>query len=321
LGDIETVSYAGQPANMKQYKSGFEHFFNQLQDLKDADSLLDLKIKWNIGVMNSLSTQVSNTEWIRKKLYSNQFVRTILALESPLFGGYSGLQVVREGREVITAQWGDGYTSPVHGHSAGLLYEQLLYGRMRVNTYRLPVPTVALARVVETTIYSGWQNIAARYNSGSASPFARPYLIHNFVSVGESASVHYVPEHTRDGRDNQFKVEYFEDVYGLNERDLERSDSLKAMYSQVGDVYLVRSQNVPEYGDHYIVITGHPVVKQHGLRPQDRALTAPHTTELLDSLEPRNGLTIMKLKAEAKEAFYEFHGIDVLGKTIIFPNA
>ena len=130
-----------------------------------------------------------------------------------------------------------------------------------------------------------------------------------------------LPEHTRDGRDNGFTVENFADKTAVLVDDYERITSQQGMHLQNGEVVLVRSSNVPEYGDHYIVVTGHPVMKEHGLRVQDEAIQASEfETKLLNKFEPIMGLTLLKLNPDAQQMFHEFHGITMNGREVIFPQ-
>ena len=83
---------------------------------------------------------------------------------------------------------------------------------------------------------------------------------------------------------------------------------------------LVRSGTVPQYGDHYIVITGAPVLKPHGLRPQDVAIQAPDV-KLLDEYRPlQMGLILLKFEEPAASDFLEFHGIEVKNGRVTLPE-
>lgn len=62
-------------------------------------------------------------------------------------------------------------------------------------------------------------------------------------------------------------------------------------------------------------------MKQHGLRPQDKAIAAPQAADLLDCYTPIMGLTLLKLDEKAAKAFHEFHGIRVVDGKVIMPKA
>lgn len=319
LEDIELVSYPGQSAANKQYREGYENYLNELPILNVEDPLLEEKLALTRGVMQAASKELAAAEWVQESNPgARRFKRTILAIESPYIGTED--KNLHEGVELIVAHWGDGFSSPVHGHNPGLLHEELLVGKMRVNTFRLTDPKNGVVRPVETILFEGNTTIASQYTKPGKYYFTRQGLIHNFTSIGFSASFHYVPEHTRDGRDNAFAVEHFDDFYKPTKEDVVRITSKDAMYSRIGDVIMVRSTNVPEYGDHYIVITGHPVMKAHGLRPQDRAIHAP-TNTLLNQYEPETGLVLLKLNERAKNEFLKFHAIKVDGSQVLFPDA
>lgn len=327
LDDINAVAYKGQSPASRMYKSGYEKHFELLPVLTDDDQFLDLKTAQTAAVMDDLATRLAIDPWTPTlQPLTGGFNRTILALEQPVMewnrvtGEEYDLGNIKEGAEIIVARWGDGFSSPVHGHADGYLYEQLIAGTMRVNTYRITDPVKRIARPVETKIYKDFQNIASQYTPRQT--VKRGALVHNFTSIGYSVSLHYVPEHTRDGRDNRFTVEYFEKENTIPLAWLTQLTAQEGIEQlHIGDVALVRSANVPEYGDHYIVITGKPILKEHGLRPQDVEIHAPHAGKLLDQYDPIMGLTLLKLSPYAKKAFHEFHGIAVDGDRVIFPKA
>lgn len=313
LDDINAIAYDGQPLENRLYKQGFEGYFEMMPTLSDEDPYLDVKIDNSVSVLNALALQLKAQPWTKTlQPLPGKFNRTILAIEEPS-------QDI-EGKEIVLARWGDGMTSPVHGHADGLLYEQLIFGKMRVNTFRIVDHYNRIARPVKTRIYSGFESIAQNYTL--QQKHKRSALVHNFTSIGYSASLHFVPEHTRDGRDNGFGVEYFD-----REHQFAPKSSFKQLTAQqgieqlrVGDVALVRSQNVPDYGDHWIIITGAPVLKEHGLRPQDVAIHAPYAARILNQYEPVMGLTLLKLSDHLAEQFRLFHDIKIIDNKVIIPS-
>lgn len=329
LDDINAVAYKGQSLQNRMYKSGYEKHFELLPVLEDDDQLLELKKIQTAATMNDLAKWIALDPWTATlSPLAGGFNRTILAIEQrPIvwqqIAGeeYEPVLAEKEGSEIVLARWGDGFSSPVHGHADGYLYEQLIFGKMRVNTYRVTDPVKRIARPVETKIYTGFENIASQYTPHQG--IARGALVHNFTSIGYSASLHFVPEHTRDGRDNKFTVDRFETYsYRFSSSEFTQLTAQQGIEQlRIGDVALVRSENVPEYGDHYIVITGKPVLKEHGLRPQDVAIHAPHAASILDKYEPVMGLTLLKLSDRAARLFHVFHGIVVDGDNVIFPTA
>ncbi len=325
LQDIQLVAYSGQPENFKKYKSGFESFMNSLHILRDNDEDLQLNLQLNTLVMNHLAKELKQSNWISQDFpQGTKFDRTIIAIVPPTVTGVTNEEtkmVVKENPELIVARFRKGFSTPVHGHSVGFLYENILYGKLLVNTYRLIDPVNKIVRVAETTIIKDGEFVNLYTENNPENTLKRQTLIHNFKAIEDSASLHFIPEHTRDGRDNNFKVEYFEDVHQIIPFvNTERITSHDGMYLNKGDVVLVRSQNVPEYGDHFIIVTGSPVIKEHGLRVQDRAYSAPNTKEVLDKVEMQMGLVLLKLNKELTKEFHKFHNIEVVNNEVIFNN-
>lgn len=318
---IEMVTYIGQDPRKRQFMPGYQHWLAMMPILQQGDQNLQIKIEMSKTVMQSLASDLKSTPWVmEKKLGANDFERTIIAIEeheTACLGFPNSKYVTREGVEFVVAHWGDGFTSPVHGHSPGYLHEEILYGKMRVNTYRMVDENTV--RPVNTVIAESG-TFASTFSPVPERGPKRQALVHNFTSIGPAATLHYVPEHTRDGRDNTFAVEYFEDQYDVRSN-VTRITARDGMFSQIGDVILVRSTNVPEYGDHWIVITGPVQAKAHGNRPQDEAIFAPHSSWILDDYQMKQGLILLKLNDQAKKAFHEFHGIRVEGSKVIFPTA
>lgn len=319
LEDIERVSYKGQDPLRRQFRPGFDWAMNRMPVLSGDDIFLDSAIQYAGSVMKELARRLTIEDWvINKKMAPDTFERTIIGIEAP----YIADEGTKEGAEIVVAQWGKGFSSPVHGHAAGYLHEEVLTGKVRVNTYRMINPDDAVVRPVRTDIV-GTGTFASIYTpSNPRNRYARQTLIHNFIALETTSTLHFLPEHTRDGRDNRFEVEYFEDVHHLSPTELTPYSAQDAFYSRKGDVYLVRSSNVPEYGDHYIVITGAPVMKEHGLRPQDIAIQAPHASSLLSHYnDAYRGLLLLKLNKETAKRFHEFHGITFQADNVVFPTA
>lgn len=318
---IEHVTVAGQHPMMRQYRPGYEGFMARIPIILMGDDMLESKVDRTTKVMQELASVLPKEEWLHNAdPGAGSFARNILAIEQPEVRDCQ--QDVKEGVELLVALWGDGFTSPVHGHSDGFMHENILMGRMRVNLYRMFDEERGIVRPLETIIQDRGTLVSKYTKPRTHKKWKRDNIIHNFTAVGYSASLHYLPEHTRDGRDNGFTVQYFEDVYPLSDQEFHPLDSKQAMYSPIGTVILVRSTNVPEYGDHYIVITGTPVLKAHGFRPQDRAIQAHgKATEILDDAAFYNGVKLLKLSKEATKDFHQFHGIQVVNNRVIFPEA
>lgn len=323
LDDIQQIAYNGQSLQRRMYKSGYENFFEMLPVLTDDDQFLDLKTAQTMAVMDSLAVKLRIDPWTPTlQPLENDFNRTIIGMEQPTivddgYNAYGAKKTFKEGAEIVVSRWGNGFTSPVHGHADGYLYEQLLIGKMRVNTFFVSDSERRIARPLATKIYNGFENIAAVYTPHQQNQ--RSALLHNFTSIGYSVALHYLPEHTRDGRDNRFEVQYFDDFTEMDLLQLSAQQGIEQLH--VGDVALVRSQNVPEYGDHFIVITGKPILKEHGLRPQEVAIYAPNASSVLDEYEPIMGLTLLKLLPLSKRKFHEFHDIKIVDGKVIFQNA
>lgn len=77
----------------------------------------------------------------------------------------------------------------------------------------------------------------------------------------------------------------------------------------LGTVLLVRSGNVPDLGDHFIVVTGEPIMKEHGLRPQTLTIKAPNCSSIIDAFTPENGSVVLMLKPYTQKLFLNYYDI------------
>lgn len=311
--DLAIVSIPNIGNTLTQYRKNYERFFDMMPILFLNDLLFSLKAILSGAVMKQLGRQILQDGWLKVKEQENdKFSRSIVGLESPIVNEDGE---IKQGAEFLVAHWGKGFTSPVHGHAPGFQYEEVLSGKIRVNTYRIINAVERIVRFVETKIVEVGTFVSEYIPK--TNDIVRGELIHNFTALEPSHTLHYLSEHSRNGKDNGFSVQMFEQEYNLDNQDVKQISTMDAIYAPNGTVILVRSTNVPEYSDHYIVITGPPIMKHNGLRPQEFAIGAPNASTLLDQYEPHTGVILLRLTSHAAEAFLDFHSIKVEGKNVL----
>jgi hypothetical protein len=138
--------------------------------------------------------------------------------------------------------------------------------------------------------------------------FLRQDLIHSFTSIGYSASLHYVPEHTRDGRDNKFHVEWFDVLYDVNEHNTTRITREQAFDLKPGAVCLVRCQKEWEYGDHFIVIMEGATVSKDGIMQKHIVIPTSGEVPVLEMMDGQD-FVMLKLNDEMTKMLLDFHAI------------
>lgn len=323
--DILKVAYEGQPETSRQYQSGWETLFNELPLIDNDNVEIMLPITQTImkRLSYSLQQNINGFNSFAKIAHlpgDKKFERTIIGMEQPTPYLENNERKYKEGAELVIAKWGKRFASPVHGHSTGYMHEEVLKGKIKVNTYRIVDMENKIVVPYKTEIIGPGVFVSGYAPHDNTHTHKRQTLIHNFEAVEPSITLHYLPEHTRDGRDNAFKVQYFTSDVSLKEDEVTRITSREGMFLKPGDVLLVRSSNVPEYGDHFVVVTGPPIMKEHGMRVQDISIEASHKdTEFLNNYEPETGLILLKLNNRAKEHFLAFHHIDVINNKVLFP--
>jgi hypothetical protein len=252
IKDIRKVSYEGQKPSMRRYMPGLENFFQQIPKRITNERHVAVTRYWLDLIARILLS--FKRDLIMLHVNPKSFKRTILALEKPKklkSGEY------KAGSEIIVAHWGAGFTSPVHGHKPGYLYERLLTGKVILNSFRLMGDGMVRPTV---SVLHGPGMVTDEFIPDKTEE--RKFFIHNYEVIEQSTSLHILSEFNRDGRDNTFKVEYFEDLFTIEPRSIKRSDIAKL---PVGSVVAVRSSNAPEYGDHYIVMNkdSHLIIKSN----------------------------------------------------------
>jgi len=319
IEDIQRVSYPGQPAHMHMYKPGYERYLEMMPVVVDTTNGT-IALDMAAGAFDMLADELEDKPWIHENMPKDgAFDRTIIGIEAPTMGCNglpNGQYVQKEGKELVVARWGTGYSSPVHGHSSGLILEKLISGAMMVNTYRMVDDYTARPQGMK--LHTGLSNIVKAFNAPMNSTHPRPHLIHNFVSLGPSVSVHYVPEHTRDGRDNTFKVEWFEQNYDLKGH-VTRLTTEQALLLQPGAVALVRSGRAKEYKDHFIVIKPGVVSQPYGVRQNHDIIPTSGHVDILDYYNDQ-GFVFLLLDAHATNAFMEFHDMVIEGGVYMFDD-
>jgi len=295
LGAINAASYLGQLSNLRKYKEGYEGYFDDLPVLDYEDRLVNEKFEYSANVLHQLALRLSGEQWITEdNVPHGQFERTILAISEKIMDR----GVLKNGPEVIVAEWGKGYRSPVHGHSTGLLYEELIKGKFLVNTYRIIDLKHRIVRLAESKIYEGNKQVLSLFTPHKEQDDQSIY-VHSFIALEASKSLHYIPGHSPDGMGNSFDVEEFRGVNSGNTKHIKRSQIEK------GDVILARCLAGRDYMDHFIYITGD--------NEENICLTAGKwDTSLLDIYGDENEDVFLALNDRVKKAFIEFHGLPVI---------
>jgi hypothetical protein len=114
-----------------------------------------------------------------------------------------------------------------------------------------------------------------------------------------------------------FKTQYFEDVNYMTVEDVKQLTTFEANYLRIGEVLMVRSENVTTMGDHFVIISGPITNKEHGVRPETMAIAAsPNGYSLLDLFEPMNGTILLHLSPRLRDAFHAFNEMKVEGRKV-----
>lgn len=114
----------------------------------------------------------------------------------------------------------------------------------------------------------------------------------------------------------EIRVKHSPKVFPLSPASVEQIDLYKFNHLSEGEVVLVRSSNVSQLGDHYVVIAGPVIQKPHGFRPKVIVFHA-YDAHVLNSFQPIDGVIALKLDQEAKELFHWWFGIKMRGMHVL----
>lgn len=309
----------------RMYRPGYQGFMSNMPviDVRAVDQSHQIAV--TNAVLDEMAKKVTAAllagDLELPKIEDGEFGRVILAIEEPTYNQHSG---VISGAEVVLELWGRGFFSPVHNHGPGFMNERLLFGELDINIFE---PTGDLRRREAVYRYTLEQrNPGVFYDKFINNVGANDgvSVIHNFRAITAAVSMHYLSEHVSDGVDNRFRVvnakesghvpsdidtfqykDGFELAPGEYKEVLPDDVVQKIVAGKYGSVYLVRSDNLPYLGLHYVVTTGPLVQKPYGLRPQYKTTLVPGGVKNPIDIEPIDQRTvrILELDPEAEARF------------------
>lgn len=297
--DLERLAYSKQPAKFRMYVPGYESLFEKLPVIELGPDL-NQEIQRSEQVMQQVSNKLRKDGWhipVQSKLEDGEFQRTIIGMEAPTKEG----DTLRGGSEIAIGHWGAGTATPIHGHSAGYMYEEILKGLLRIKLFRLVDEEKQIVRPVEMLLKGPGVTISKL--TGTLGSKKRDNWIHILESVVPTLSLHYFAGHTTDGRDSKFVVENFS---YLSQKTVERISPVEAISLQPGEVIIFRSAYDSNWGDSFMVSSK---LKEDGEAHYRMIPISDLASTLLDQFDLENNATVLQLRPETRDAFLSFHGI------------
>lgn len=320
---INLVSLPHQGPMRKMYRPGFNHYMNLIPkvDPKRPENEVQEELDVIRNVMRVISQDVKDrlSDLKIPKIPDGGFGRIILSIEDPIIVN----DVIKPGAEIVLALWGKGFASPVHGHGAGYIHEDLISGSFDVHLFKM-ISAEKRQAYYQHTFTQDTPGVFYSDYKQDVGQIPRSELIHNFYTNEFSMSLHFLPEHVRDGNANTFEVvnfsnqiKYPSDINLLKfkpgfEGEWEKTTKEEILNNyQIGDVYLIRSEGVSFLGDHYVIITGGLVEKRHGIRPQDVSILIPdeYQAKIAKSfgLDYRTTFSAYKLISDVDEFYLHYN--------------
>lgn len=292
---LEALSYPGQDPNLRMYRSGYEQYMDQMPVLNQSDSNFRHNLCLARHTMRRIAADLKvNPWWKGLNAVPGSFKRTVLAMEAPSITVNGELA---SGNEIVLGHWGRNVETSVHGHEPGFIHEEMIDGKMLVNSYRIVNEAERIVRATSQVIFT-----AGTISSGYERPNhgAINQMVHNVKALEPSTTLHFFAGHTRDGRGNQFTVEHFEDTYGLDIKHMRPVMYYDVCHAEVGEVYLIRDFK-NDRGDAYLVRLPNN---------EDLWIAAPHAAKILDVYSDMDYTQVfVQLKDIAASEFLHFHNI------------
>lgn len=204
---LERMKTENQPPRSRLYRPGFDHMMRLLPKIDATQPRQDEEIDLTRRVMDAIAIEVMHRidELRLPDIPDREFGRVILAIEEPTEAPDQPNGLL-PGTEVVLALWGKGFQSPVHGHAPGYIHEALLKGAFDVHLYKQVGEEADRKVVHERTIIQEKPETFYSEFVQERGQLLRSALIHNFTAREQSMSLHYLPEHVRDGNNNRFQV-------------------------------------------------------------------------------------------------------------------
>ncbi|PIP65047.1 hypothetical protein COW95_04070 [Candidatus Peregrinibacteria bacterium CG22_combo_CG10-13_8_21_14_all_49_11] len=214
---LEQLAFPNQPPHQRQWQPGFSHYMEKMPVIDASQLQQDEEVARTRELMDLMSQEVAARidELRLPTIGKGEFGRLILGIEEPTGVNLDTGKPI-PGTEYVLAIWGEGFTSPVHGHAPGYIHEQLVRGAFDVRLYdqipggtdddRLVVLTKKLRVATPQIFYSEYVPEDLRQRTRFA-------LIHNFTATTPEGdahhptlSTHYLPEHVLNGNGNRWTV-------------------------------------------------------------------------------------------------------------------
>jgi|GEM_PF-4236542 hypothetical protein len=293
----------GNEAQLKLYRPGYEHYLNETPVIDGQDA--QRKRAVTLDMFSELAQTLKKQNWAKASDDMKfNLDRTTLAIDDMTSARYT------------MVRWKSGLVSQIHAHDEAYQLEALISGKILSSVFHRTDPFKNTVRYVRTDIVT-----EGVYTNFYHTPADGKMLIHSAVTLLPSTTLHFVSDvDTAKLMSSPFNLELFDDKVRLTKKDVVRISEEHAARLQIGDVVLVKSNNVPELGMHYIIIEGEPVTKPHGLRPQTITIPAGTNQLLLDPEYRKDPLVLLKLNEPAARTFLKFHNIERKVDRIILPE-
>lgn len=179
------------------YRSGYEHYFDQIPRVlpSDSDAEINGKLEATSEIINKLANELWHLEWaLANWPKPGAMLRRII------------LGIDRETSALIVLCHWNKIETPIHGHAYGQMLDYLMIGEAEEIEYDIVDSEKRL--VVENEkrlVFTGPAILSNGYHKPETGlNTERGALVHKFVTKTRAVTLHLVPEMPRDAKGNLF---------------------------------------------------------------------------------------------------------------------
>jgi len=175
------------------YKSGFEFYMNYIPIIHGKDDPKKAeKLEYIADIISDLAERLMQESWILENWPSPEKMLNRVVL---------GIDEVTGG-ELIMVRW-NAIETPIHGHQYGQMIDYLVKGMAEEIEYQIIDEKLRTVEQIGSAEFKSMQVLSNDFHAAD-TVVSRGALIHKFIPLKKCITLHYIPEHPRDGRGNLF---------------------------------------------------------------------------------------------------------------------
>jgi len=175
------------------YQPGFEFYLNYIPVIHGKDDpKIGEKKDYIADIIGDLAERLMQESWVLDNWPApHQMLNRVMLGIDEVTGG-----------ELVMVRWNP-IETPIHGHQYGQMIDFLVKGKAKEIEYEIQDEK---QRKVQEIGFHEFKSMEVLSNDFHAAEtlVSRGALIHKFIPIMKCITLHYIPEHPRDGKGNLF---------------------------------------------------------------------------------------------------------------------